>query len=35
VDAALIYDNRLRGKELIANRVGPCAQLALNVVTEK
>lgn len=35
VDAALIYGNRLRGKELITNRAGPCAQLALNVVTKK
>ena len=35
VDAALIYGNRLRGKELIINRAGSCAQLALNVVTKK
>jgi hypothetical protein len=35
VDAALIYGNRLRGKELITNHAGAKAQIALNVVTPK
>jgi hypothetical protein len=35
VDAALIYGNRLRGKELIVNNAGTKAQIALNVVTPK
>jgi hypothetical protein len=33
VDAALIYGNRLRGKELIANRAGTKSQIGMNVVT--
>jgi hypothetical protein len=35
VDAALIYGNRLREKELITNRAGSCAQIALNAVSKK
>ena len=33
VDAALIYGNRLRGRERIINHAAACAQIALNVVT--
>ena len=33
VAAALVYGNRLRGKELIANRAGGRAQIALNAVS--
>lgn len=33
VDAAMIYGNRLRGKERIINHAGARAQIALNVVT--
>lgn len=33
VDAALVYGNRLRGKELITNNAGPRAQISLNMVT--
>jgi hypothetical protein len=35
VEAALIYGNRLREKQLITNRAGACAQIALNVVSRK
>jgi Pectate lyase superfamily protein len=35
VEAALIFGNRLRGKQLITNRAGACAQIALNVVSPK
>jgi hypothetical protein len=35
VEAALIYGNRLREKELITNRAGSCAQVAMNVVSKK
>jgi hypothetical protein len=35
VDAALVYGNRLRGKELVTNRAGARAQIAMNVVSEK
>ena len=35
VEAALIYGNRLREKELITNRAGSCAQIAMNVVSRK
>ncbi len=33
VDAALIYGNRLRGRERIANHAAARAQIGLNVVT--
>ena len=33
VDAAMIFGNRLRGKDRIANRAGEKAQIGLNVVT--
>ncbi len=35
VDAALIYGNRLREKELITNRAGDKAQIGMNVVSKK
>jgi hypothetical protein len=35
VEAALIYGNRLREKELITNRAGSCAQIGMNVVSRK
>ncbi len=35
VDAALIYGNRLRGTDLITNRAGACAQVAMNAVSKK
>ena len=35
LDAALIYGNRLREKELITNRAGSCAQIGMNVVSRK
>ena len=35
VDAALVYGNRLREKELIVNRAGSRAQVAMNVVSPK
>jgi hypothetical protein len=34
-DAALIYGNRLRGKEMITNHAGNRTQMAMNVVTPK
>jgi hypothetical protein len=34
VEAALIYGNRLRGKELITNRAGSSAQIGMNVVSK-
>lgn len=33
VDAALIFGNRLRGKERILNQAGDRAQIGLNVVS--
>jgi hypothetical protein len=35
VEAALIFGNRLREKQLIINRAGSCAQIAMNVVSGK
>ncbi len=35
VEAALIFGNRLREKQLITNRAGSCAQIAMNVVSRK
>jgi len=35
VEAALIYANRLRGKERIANHAADRAQIAMNVVSAK
>jgi hypothetical protein len=35
VEAALIFGNRLREKQLIINRAGSCAQIAMNVVSRK
>ena len=35
VEAALIYGNRLREKQLITNRAGSCAQIGMNVVSRK
>jgi len=35
VDSALIYGNRLRGKELITNNAGDRAKIELNVVSKK
>jgi hypothetical protein len=35
VDAALIYGNRFRGKELITNRMESRAQIAMNVVSPR
>ncbi len=35
VEAALIYGNRFRDKEVITNRAGACAQVAMNVVSKK
>ena len=35
VEAALVYGNRLRDKQLITNRAGSCVQIALNVVSRK
>lgn len=34
VDAALVFGNRLRGKENIANKAGERAQMSLNVVSQ-
>ena len=35
VEAALIYGNRLREKQLITNRAGSCAQIGMNAVSRK
>jgi len=35
VDAALVYGNRFRGSELVANRTNGRAQIAMNVVSPK
>jgi hypothetical protein len=35
VEAALVFGNRLREKQLITNRAGSCAQIAMNVVSRK
>jgi hypothetical protein len=35
VEAALVFGNRLRDKELITNRAGSCAQVGMNVVSRK
>ena len=35
VEAALVFGNRLREKELITNLAGSCAQVAMNVVSRK
>jgi hypothetical protein len=35
VEAALVFGNRLREKELITNRAGSCAQIGMNVVSRK
>jgi hypothetical protein len=35
VEAALVLGNRLREKQLIDNRTGDCAQVAMNVVSRK
>jgi len=35
VEAALVFGNRLREKQLITNRAGSCAQITMNVVSRK
>ena len=35
VEAALVFGNRLREKQLITNRAGSCAQIGMNVVSKK
>ena len=35
IEAALVFGNRLREKQLITNRAGSCAQIAMNVVSRK
>ncbi|HVM49052.1 MAG TPA: hypothetical protein VMU04_13560, partial [Candidatus Acidoferrum sp.] len=35
VEAALIFGNRLRGKEQITNRAGGAAQIGMNVTSKK
>ena len=35
VEAALVFGNRLREKQLITNRAGSCAQIAMNVVSRR
>jgi len=35
VEAAMVFGNRLREKQLITNRTGSCAQIAMNVVSRK
>lgn len=35
VEAALVFGNRLREKELVTNRAGSCAQIGMNVVSRK
>jgi len=35
LEAALVFGNRLREKQLITNRAGSCAQIGMNVVSRK
>jgi hypothetical protein len=35
VEAALVFGNRLREKQLITNRAGSCAQIGMNVVSRR
>jgi hypothetical protein len=35
VEAALVFGNRLREKQLITNRAGSCAEIGMNVVSRK
>ena len=35
VEAALVFGNRLREKQLITNRAGSCVQIGMNVVSKK
>ena len=35
IDAALVFGNRLREKQLITNHAGSCVQIGMNVVSRK